>query len=58
MLKAKFSEDSLLEKIYSALSYILLEYRHHLNILSHVKYRNSNFTEIDKNLNIIYVPQC
>ena len=49
MLKAKFSEDNLLEKIYNALFYCLLEYINHLNILSHVKYQNSKFTRIDKN---------
>ena len=27
-------------------------------MLSHVKYRNSIFKQIEKNLNIIYEPQC
>ena len=58
MLKAKCYEDNLLEKIYNALLYIFLEYINQLNMLSHVKYRNSNFTRIDKNINIMYVPQC
>ena len=29
-----------------------------LNMLSHVKYRNSNFTRIKKNINNIKAPQC
>ena len=48
----------MLEKIYNALLYSVLEYIHQLNMLSHVKYRNSNFTRIKKNLNIIEATQC
>ena len=43
-LKENASEYSLLEKIYNALFYSILDYIHQLSILSHVKYRNSNFT--------------
>ena len=46
MLKEKGCEYSLLEKIYNALFYSALEYIHQLSMLSHVKYRNSNFTPI------------
>ena len=48
MLKENGSEYSLLEKIYNALFYSLLEYIHQLSMLSHVKYRISNFTRIEK----------
>ena len=47
MLKENGSEYSLLEKIYNALFYWVLEYIHQLSMLSHIKYRNSNFTRID-----------
>ena len=53
MSKENDSEYSLLEKIYNALFYSVLEYIHQLSMLSHVKYRNSNFMGIEKNLNII-----
>ena len=42
-LKESGSEYSLLEKIYNALFYSVLQYRHPLSMLPHVKYRNSNF---------------
>ena len=58
MLKKDSSEYNLSEKIYNALLYSVLEYIHQLNMLSHVKYRNSKFTRIERNLNIIEVPQC
>ena len=45
------------EKIYNALFYSVLKYINELNMLSHVKYRNSNFTRIEKNLNNIDAPQ-
>ena len=48
MLTVKRSENNALEIIYNALLYIFLEYIYHLNILSHVKYQNSNFTRIEK----------
>ena len=48
MLKENCSEYSLLEKIYNALFYSVLEYIHQLNMLSHVKYRNSIFKQIKK----------
>ena len=38
------SEHSLLEKIYNALFYSVLEYIYKLSMLSHVKYRDCNFT--------------
>ena len=44
--------------MYNALFYSVLEYIHQLNMLSHVKYQNSDFTQIEKNLNNIYTPQC
>ena len=53
MLKENGSEYSLLEKTYNALFYSVLEYIHQQSVLSHVKYRNSNFTRIEKNLNNI-----
>ena len=53
MLKENFSEYNLSEKMYNDLIYIVFEYIHQLNMLSHVKYRNSNFTQIEKNLNNI-----
>ena len=52
MLKENGSEYSLLEKIYNALFYSVLEYIHQVSMLSHVKYRNSIFKRIEKNLNI------
>ena len=48
MFKENGSEYSLLEKIYNALFYSLLEYIHQLSLRSHVKYRNSNFNRIEK----------
>ena len=42
--KGNGCEYSLLEKIYNALFYSVLEYIHQLSMLSHVKYRNSNYT--------------
>ena len=45
--KQNFSEYNLSKNIYNALFYPVLYYIHHLNILSHVKYRNSNFTRIE-----------
>ena len=53
MLKANLLEYNLSENMYNALFYSVLEYIHKLNTLSYVKYRNSNFTRIEKNLNII-----
>ena len=47
-LKENGSEYSLFEKIYNALFYSVLEYIHQVSMLSHVKYRNSNFTRIEK----------
>ena len=58
MLNENASEYSLLEKIYNALFYSVLEYIHQLSMLTHVKYRNPIFKRIEKNLNIIYAPQC
>ena len=51
MLKESGSEYSLFEKMYNALFFSVLDYIHQLNMLSHVKYRNFNFTHIKKNLN-------
>ena len=48
MLKENGSEYSLLEEIYNALFYTLLEYIQQLSMLSHVKYKNYNFTQIEK----------
>ena len=53
MLKENGSEYRLLEKIYNALFYSVLQYIHQLHMLSHIKKRNSNFTRIEKNLNNI-----
>ena len=52
-LKENVSEDDMSEKIYNVLFYSVLEYIHQLNMLSHVKKRNSNSTSIEKKLNII-----
>ena len=52
MLKENGSEYSLLEKIYNALFYSVLEYIHQFSKLSNVKYRNSIFKRIEKYLNI------
>ena len=57
MLKENGSEYSLIENIYNSLFYSVLEYIHQLSMLSHVIYRNSNFTCIEKNLNNIQAPQ-
>ena len=57
-LKENGSEYNLLEKIYNALIYFVLEYINKLSMLSHVKYRNPKFTLIKKNLKIIQAPQC
>ena len=51
--KQNCSEYNLSEKIYNALFYSFLEYIHQLSMLSHVKYRNPNFMQIEKNLNNI-----
>ena len=48
MLKTNCSEYILSQKIYNALFYSVLEYIHQLSMLSHVKYRNSNLTRIEK----------
>ena len=48
MVKENGSKYSLLEKIDNALIYSVLEYIHQVSMLSHVKYRNSNFTRIEK----------
>ena len=53
MLKQNCSEFNVSEKIYNALFDSVLEYVHQLTMLSHVKYRNSIFKRIEKNLNII-----
>ena len=53
ILKQNCSEYNLSKKIYNTLFYSVLEYIHQLSMLSHVKYRNNNFTKIAKNLNII-----
>ena len=53
MLNKNGSGYSLLEKIYNALFHSVLEYIHQLSMLSHVKYRNSNYTQIEKNINNI-----
>ena len=45
------------KKIYNALFYSVVEYIHQLNMLSHVKYRNSNFTTNEKNLIISKCPK-
>ena len=55
-LKENGSEYSLLEKIYNALFYSALEYIHQLSMPSHVKYRNSNFTEWKKSKYYIGTP--
>ena len=47
-LKESGSEYSMLDKIYNALFYSILEYIHQLRMLSHVKYKNSNCTRIEK----------
>ena len=52
-LKVNGSEYNVLEEIYNDLLYSVLEYIQQLNMLSHEKYRNPNFTRIEKNLNII-----
>ena len=46
--KQNFAEYYLSEKIYNALFYSVLEYIHQLDMLSHVKYRNSIFKRIKK----------
>ena len=53
MLKENGSEYSLLGQMYNALFYYVLVYINQLTMLSSVKCRNSNFTRIEKNLNII-----
>ena len=53
MWKENGSEYNVSEKIYNAFFYSVLEYINQLNMLSHVKYRNSKFTRIENNLNII-----
>ena len=52
-LKQNYSEYNLSENIPNALFYSVLEYIHQIYALSHVKYRNSNFTRTEKNRNII-----
>ena len=48
MLKENGSEYRLLEQIYNALFYYVLVHINQLIMLSSVKYRNSNFTQIKK----------
>ena len=55
-VKKNCSEYRLSEEIYNALFYPVLEYIYQVSMLSHVKYRNSNFMRIEKNLNIIQAP--
>ena len=50
MLKKNYSEYYLSEKIYNALIYSVLEYIQQLIMLSRVKYRNSNITQIGKKI--------
>ena len=52
-LRENGSEHNLSEKIYNAILYSVLEYIPQLNMLSHVKCRNSNFMRTKKNLNNI-----
>ena len=52
-LKENCSEYSLSEKIHNALLYSVFENIHQLHMLSHVKYRNTIFKQIEINLNII-----
>ena len=47
-LKENGSEYSLLEKIYNARFYSVLEYIYQLSMLSHVKYKNSNLPKSKK----------
>ena len=49
-VKKNGSKYSLLDKIYNALFYFVLHHIKQLSMLSHVKYRNSNFMRIDINL--------
>ena len=51
--KQNSSEYNQSEKIYNDIFNSVLEYIHQLNMLSHVKYRNYYFTQIEKNLNKI-----
>ena len=51
--KQNCSEYNLSEKIYNATFYSVLEYIDQLNMLSDIKYRNSIFKRIEKNLNMI-----
>ena len=51
--KQNCSEYNVSEKIYNALFYSVLEHIHQVHMLSHVKYRNSIFKRIEKNLHII-----
>ena len=50
-VKNKIALNILSEKIYNALFYFVFEYIHKLDMLSHIKYRNSIFKRIEKNLN-------
>ena len=48
-VKSKTALNIIWQKnIYNALFYTVLEYVHELNMLSHIKYQNSNFTRIEK----------
>ena len=47
-LKSKITLNIMSEKIYNAIFYSVLEYIHQLSMLSHVKYRNSNFSRVEK----------
>ena len=46
--KQNCSEYNLSVEIYNALLYSVLLYIHQLSMLCHVKYKNSNFTRIEK----------
>ena len=57
MLKQNCSEYNLSKNLYNALFYSVLKYIHQLHMLSHVKYKNCNFTQIKTNLIISRRPK-
>ena len=52
-VKNKIALNIICPKKYTMPYSTVLEFIHQLSVLSHVKYRNSNITRIEKNLNII-----
>ena len=56
-VKSKIALNIICHKNIQCFFYSVLHYINQLSMLFHVKYGNSNYTQIEKNLNIILAPQ-